>query len=329
MNRQMNAITRVLSLPATWLSEPRFLIGGSLVRICLGFIVFVFFALHISERQLLWGTHGIVTIQEFNRWFGGPQRTGFNLYTLANTQAWFEVTYWIGLIVALLFTIGCWTRITTPMFALFVWSIYHRNPWVTNGGTRLLCIVVIYLVVADLGAYLSVDASLRGARPRVSGWLSNMLHNTSILLVAIQLCCVYIFSTFYKLDGPAWQQGTGLYYALMDPQFISFPFVAALSHNVWFVTLGSYGTLLYQSAFPWLILHPRLKYPMIIVGIGFHAGIALFMGLWWFSAVLIACETVLLTDAQYIAIGTYFHTLFDRIGRGMAIGNRLLEQADA
>jgi len=136
-----------------------------------------------------------------------------------------------------------------------------------------------------------------------------MLHNTSMILVIYQLICVYLFSTFYKITGPAWQQGSAIYYALADPQFNVSPIVQWLVGSSILVTAATYGTLLYQSAFPWLILHPRLKYVVIIAGIGFHASIAVLMGLWWFSAVLIACETVLLTDDQYVAVLNWFRRL--------------------
>jgi len=131
-------------------------------------------------------------------------------------------------------------------------------------------------------------------------------------MVIFQLCMVYIFSTIYKLDGASWQQGTGLYYALQDPQFNDSPLVGIVTKSAVLVTLGTYATLLYQSAFPWLILHPRLKYPMVLIGFMFHAGIGVMMGLWWFSAVLISCEAVLLTDAQYLVVVRQVRAFFSR-----------------
>jgi HTTM domain len=293
-----------------WLAQPHWLIGGSIFRICLGFIVFVFFALHIPERALYWGPDGLVSFSDYWQWFGGAHRLGPNLYAITPDRGVFELLFWAGLVIALLFTVGLWTRVVTPLFAVVVWSIYHRDPWVTNGGTRLLCIVVIYLIVADLGARFSVDAALGKPRDRHANAVSAMLHNTSMILVIVQLCMVYIFSTIYKLDGAAWQQGTGLYYALQDPQFNVSPLVGIVTGNPLLVTLGTYSTLLYQSAFPWLILHPKLKYAMVAIGIGFHLGIAVMMGLWWFSAVLVACEAVVLTDRQYEAVAHAFRALF-------------------
>jgi hypothetical protein len=305
-----------------WLAEPRWLIGASLFRICLGFIVFVFFALHVPERNLYWGPDGLVSHSDYWQWFGGPHRLGPNLYALSTDPRVFELCFWGGFLVTLLFTLGAWTRFMTPAFAVVVWSIYHRNPWVTNGGTRLLCIVAIYLVVADLGARFSVDAALRkDKRPR-SNSVATMLHNTSMIIVIIQLCMVYIFSTIYKLDGAAWQQGTGLYYALQDPQFHVSPLVDIVTGSAFLVTAGTYATLLYQSAFPWLILHPQLKFPMVVIGVFFHIGIAVMMGLWWFSAVLIACETVVLTDRQYANIAAAFRATFAR--RPVVLNARIL-----
>jgi len=44
----------------------------------------------------------------------------------------------------------------------------------------------------------------------------------------------------------------------------------------------------------------------------FHAGIGVMMGLWWFSAVLISCEAVLLTDAQYLVVVRQVRAFFSR-----------------
>jgi hypothetical protein len=312
---------RALNSLLDWLATPRWLIGSSLLRICLGFIAFVFFALHIPDRYYYWGPNGLVSLGEFWQWFGGMQRLGPNVYAVSTSLPLFEALFWSGLVVTLLFTLGLWTRFMTPLFAIAVWSLYHRDPWITNGGTRLLCIVVVYLLVADLGSRFSIDAWLRRtATSAPANAYSTMLHNTSMILIIVQLCIVYIFSTIYKLDGPAWQQGTGLYYALLDPEFNVSPLVGLVTQNALLITAGSYGTLLYQSAFPWLILHPRLKYPMIGIGLLFHLGIAIMMGLWWFSAVLISCETVLLTDDQYARVWSALKSLFAVPRRTATIG---------
>jgi len=287
---------------------PRWVIGGSLLRLSFGFIVFNFYALHVKQRYALWGPSGIVTLNDYRHWFG-LSKLGFNIFALTGDPNVFNLLFFAGFAVTIMFMIGAYTRFVTPAFALFTWSIYHRNPWVTNGGTRLLCILVLYLVIADVGSRYSFDEWRRQGKELSSGWFRTMLHNTSMILVIYQLCCVYLFSTFYKIMGPAWQQGTAIYYALSDPQFNVSPLVHWLVSSSVVVTAATYGTLLYQSSFPWLILHPRLKYVVIIAGIGFHASIAVLMGLWWFSAVLIACETVLLTDDQYAAVFNWFNRL--------------------
>jgi hypothetical protein len=229
--------------------------------------------------------------------------------------------FWASTAIVLAYMLGYRTRITAPLFAIIVWSIYHRNPWITNGGTRLLCIISIYLVLADVGRYFAVGRS--EAKAKSSSPLSCMLHNTSVILVIVQLMIVYLFSTFYKIDGASWQQGTGLYYSLMDPEFYGSPLVSLITHSPLLITLGSYSTLLYQSAFPWLILNKQTKLFTVFVGLMFHFGIAVVMGLWWFSAVLMACEAVVLSDEQYRSIFSYMKKVFAGNGTSAAQTLRL------
>ncbi len=282
---------------STWLAKSERLIGAGLLRASFGFIVFSLAALHIRDRAFIWGPSGIVPLTDFFRYFG-YQKTGLNIFAISSSPLVFNTIFFSGLVVCALFTVGLFTRVVTIPFVLFTLSLYHRDPWVTNGGTRLLCIVLLYLIAADLGARFSLDRAF-GFREREPGWLSSMLHNTAMLLTIFQVCLVYVFSTFYKLQGLSWEQGTAIYYALMEPQFHVSPLCNLVISNAAVVTMATYGTLVYQSAFPWLILHPRLKWLAIFSGFMFHVAIAVLMGLWWFSAVLLSCETILLTDSQY------------------------------
>lgn len=291
-----------------WLATPRWLIGAGILRACFGFIVFSLMAIHLRQRHLLWGDDGLLSHAQYWHWFG--HRSGFDIFALSANKTVFEILFFAGLLVAALFTVGLYSRFVTPLFAVLAWSLYHRDPWITNGGTRLLCIISLYLIVADLGQYFSLDALFRKSAAQGASWLRTMLHNAAILLIIAQVALVYIFSTFYKIEGLSWQQGTAIYYALMEPQFHVSPLIGPVLSSAVIVTLLTYGTLLYQSAFPWLILHPRLKWLAIAAGFSFHLGIAALMGLWWFSAVLISCEAVLITDTQYRELFRVFASMF-------------------
>lgn len=300
-----------------WLATPRWLIGAAIARMGFGFIVLSLFLVNWRPREALWGPHGVYPLQSFAASEGTMY--GFDIFALSGSSVVFELLYLAGILVSIAFMIGFKTRFTSLLFVAVSWSIYHRAPFVMNGGSRLMNILLIYLVFADLGAVLSVDAWLAKRRAAdVKPGLSQMLHNAAVLTCIVQLCFVYLFSVFYKVQGEAWQQGTALYYAVENTQFLVSPISEMVAGSPLFVTLGSYATLLYQCAFPWLILHPTLRYPILAIGALFHLGIAFSMGLWWFSAVMIVSETLILSDLDYGAIARAWRAAGDLFQRAPA-----------
>jgi hypothetical protein len=59
--------------------------------------------------------------------------------------------------------------------------------------------------------------------------------------------------------------------------------------------------LLVQGAFPFCIWQRPAKYFVAGAVIGFHLSIAYFMGLPFFSLVMVACEALIFSDHEYLA----------------------------
>ncbi|HEV2738979.1 MAG TPA: hypothetical protein VGU66_10405 [Candidatus Elarobacter sp.] len=82
------------------------------------------------------------------------------------------------------------------------------------------------------------------------------------------------------------------------------PFGAVIYDSALLGTALTYGTIVLQAGFPFLILHKRLKWVVAPAALSFHLGIAYFMGLTWFSETMMAAETVFFTDTDYRRIRT-------------------------
>jgi predicted DCC family thiol-disulfide oxidoreductase YuxK len=67
------------------------------------------------------------------------------------------------------------------------------------------------------------------------------------------------------------------------------------------ITLGTYATLLLQGAFPWLVFHRKLKWLVLGAAASFHSGIALLMGLVWFSSIIISVDLLFIDDETFDA----------------------------
>ncbi|MBN2910419.1 DUF393 domain-containing protein [Polycladomyces sp. WAk] len=283
------------------------LIGASLVRITVAAAILFYLLSNYTDRHLLWGTHGIWPYDDFLRYL--RERHTFSLYQLSADRIYFEWVYHVTILVSLAYLIGYRTRITGVLLAVLYWSLFIRNPYITNGGDNVLRLDLFYLMLANTGAWFSWDARRRRKRldqttcslPRQ---MFAVLHNAAVLAVMIQLAMVYFTSGMYKVMGSMWQHGTAIYYATRVNEF----YWPGYSEWIWkydiVVVLLSYSTVLFQVAFPFLLLNRYTKYAAVAFAISMHIGIALFMGLIEFSWVMIGSEMIFLTDSDFRRIGS-------------------------
>ncbi len=286
--------------------ERRSVLGAALTRISLGLVCLSFYVLHYGDRWRLYGPDSVWSWENFQ---GALEDAGgFSLYEIAASDAWFAFVFHAGMLVTLLFILGWRTRLVVPLQWVFTWSLFQRNPVLLDGGDNLLVIVLAYMMAVDCGARLSLDAGRRRGAPAGDGAGSRavtLLHNAGLLAVITQVCLLYLASALYKTQGELWQNGTALYY-IMRVQDFTLPGVSEMLYrNPLFVTAGTYGTVLFQLAFPFLLLNRWTRLLALAGAIAMHAGIALLMGLMTFSWVMVTVELPLLGDRRLEAIGAW------------------------
>ncbi|HHO53512.1 MAG TPA: hypothetical protein ENK18_22245, partial [Deltaproteobacteria bacterium] len=113
---------------------------------------------------------------------------------------------WLGGFVVLgAFTVGLGTRLSNLLTLVLLVAVWHRAPWIHNGGDRLLRIWTLSLLLSPSGAIWSVDAQLRqrlGVEP------VRQVPILAIRLVQIQLVVMYTATGLEKLlGGPEWLAG--------------------------------------------------------------------------------------------------------------------------
>jgi hypothetical protein len=227
---------------------------------------------------------------------------GPTLYLVSSTTAWFEFVFWSGLVVTLLWAAGVFPVLTGPLCFAFTWSLLARNIFVQDAGWNLLRIMMLYLIVADcsFAALATIRLPALAARvPRVLVSMRGMLHNGAVALMLFQLCLVYTASVFFKIQGHKWQDGTALYYILRTNQFDLSWAGSLIWHSAFLVALGTYGTLLFQAAYPFWIWPRPYKYVVAAAAVCFHVGILVTMALPFFCAIMIATEAILFSDNEY------------------------------
>ncbi|MFD3550767.1 HTTM domain-containing protein [Streptomyces goshikiensis] len=148
--------------------------------------------------------------------------------------------------------------------------------------------------------------------------LANLLHNAGMLVIMAEVCLIYATAGWYKIQGSRWQDGTALYYPLRLDYFTPWPALSGvLAGSGVLVMLLSYGTVAVQVAFPFTLFNRRIKNVLLAVMMLEHAGIAVLLGLPFFSMAMIAADAVFLPTGFLVWLGA---GVSGRVGRGRGPG---------
>lgn len=270
-------------------------IAVSVLRIVIGSTLLIYYLQHILQREYLWGDAGLVPFSRFQQLM--HFRHSFSLYLLSPSYFYQAVVFYVGFIVTIAFTLGYRSRISSVLFYVFTWSLFQRNVFMLTGGDNLIYLVAFLLIFADCGAHFSIDAISRRGRTQPGPFVA-MIHNYAVLAILIQLSLVYLTSAFYKLQGDFWRDGTALYYVLRTSEFNLSPFAHHFYDRKVVAALLTWGTVIFEMSWPFLIWNRRTK-PLVALGaVLMHAMIGYFMGLVWFSFVFISAQVIIFQDSE-------------------------------
>ncbi|MCG0289175.1 HTTM domain-containing protein [Streptomyces sp. PSAA01] len=125
--------------------------------------------------------------------------------------------------------------------------------------------------------------------------LANVAHNGTLVVIMAEVCLLYATAGWYKIQGSRWQDGTALYYPLHLDYFSPWPGLTDLmASSGTLVMVLTYGTVIVQVAFPFTLLNRRAKNVMLVLLMLEHLGIAVMLGLPFFSLAVIAADSVFL-----------------------------------
>lgn len=125
--------------------------------------------------------------------------------------------------------------------------------------------------------------------------LGDMLHNCAMLVIAVEVCLIYATAGWYKIQGSLWQGGSALYFPLHLDYFNPWPGLShLLSAHPLPVLAITYGTVMVQVSFPFLVFNRRIKNVLLVLMMAEHAAIAVTLGLPFFSLAMISADAVFL-----------------------------------
>ncbi|MPY67939.1 hypothetical protein F8S09_14855 [Deinococcus sp. SDU3-2] len=157
-----------------------------------------------------------------------------------------------------------------------------------DGGDNVLRIVLLYMLL------------LRTSPGRAGP--GRFFHNLAVIGIYVQLCLLYFVAGTLKLDGDVWKNGTALYYVTQVNWFTPpWPWMQELFKNPWVVTAATYSAVIYQVGFPFMLFN-RFHLVWVPIGLAFHLGIGVAMGLVSFSLAMMGLVLFTVRDSEWAAL---------------------------
>ena len=242
-------------MPTDWLRL--FRIGTGILLLLTGLQLW-------PDFDLLYGSEGLVDHRLLT--LGSDYLT--DLIGILPMSRWFLVAYLAG---CLLLIAGVATRMAAIVLWLLHQWLYMVHIGFSYGFDYLACSALFYCIVFPLP-----NPSSRWTRP-------------CLRILQLHLCLIYFFGGLDKMLGPTWHNGEALWKTLHLPDLVGAlrPDISFLAPYPVVVTLFGWGIILLELFYPlciWLVPTRRIWLAAIVA---MHAGIALFLGLYHFSALMI------------------------------------------
>lgn len=238
----------------------------------------------------------------------------FSLFHHAVTRPWmFTLLLLLLGALAIVVILGWRTRIVLPVYLVLWVSFIEINDGAGDQGDNAYRIILFAMLFADTTRRWSLDARRRRLSDRFPTsdggrfrWALIMAHNLSIVVIAFQICAIYMSGGLYKAAGLPWQHGYAIYNPLQTQQFGTWPVLSDLL-TAWgpMVVAISWGSVLFQVAFPFMLFNRFTRIISLFGILSFHLGIALLMGLPWFSLTMIAADAIFIRDASFSRLSTW------------------------
>ena len=315
----------------SWLLDgKKSLYGLAMTRIVLGITGFGLLFFNFNTRLYSFGAGAAWNLEAMVPKSDFPKIWIFSLFhdVMLNDSV-YTLFYLLLMVLAVLFALGWRFKFILPVYFILWVSFIEANDMLGDQGDNMYRIALIFLFFADPAARISLDWRRRRkyqAKPEtawiVRKWkgeplfdsqVSSLFHNLALVILTAQVCFVYVSGALYKAGGKPWQNGWAIYSPLMTDRFGTWPALSDL-FTFWgpIVVMISWGSIIIQMCFPLMLLTRPTRIVALLAIMSFHVGIAVLMGLPWFSLTMIAIDFIFIRDRTWMSIGNRIGDSFRR-----------------
>lgn len=251
--------------------------------------------------------------------------SAISLFCLGSANGHLEATKWIAVVVLGIVATGFLPAITALPHWWITWSLMTSSTAVDGGEHLASNLTLIIVPLAFLDRRRWHWKRDRGYARR-SAWVG-VIGYTCLGLWTLQMMGVYFQASVAKFAVLEWSDGTALWYWMQNPVFAP---AGAMSDIVraalqWLplTVVATYGTLALQLCLVGAVFLPRRpRRVLLVLAVAFHLAIAVLMGLWSFSMIMIAADLLLLIrphEARSLADAMHVTSRSGRLPRSVGI----------
>src|SRR5262245_17333516 len=172
-------------------------------------------------------------------------------------------------------------------------SYAYRNPILVYGVDKILDSLLLILCFAPIGRAISLDrlrvvrAAKRADLPVAVPQFRSPWANACTRLMQIQMAVLFFYSGIEKIRGDDWWDGNAIWVVFANNETYNGFLLDVFARHYWLVNVATYLTLLIELAYPFLIWQRATRPCLLAAAVFLHLQFATFMGLTYFSFVMI------------------------------------------
>lgn len=316
------SISGVLATVESWLLDSKKATYGLAgTRILLGLSALGIWLANFRSRYYTFGSGAAWTGQFEDPGSRFPAIWIFSSFRqVASNDVAFTLLYLLTGALAVCVILGYRTRLIIPLFTVMWISLIEVQDMASDQGDNIFRVALMSLIFADPSGRWSLDArrcqrrnaahrtasGIRGRSLALPDPVPTLLHNLVIVTLTCQVVFVYVSGALFKAGGAQWRDGTAVYSPLQTVRFGPWPELSDLV-TAWgpAVALATIGSVVIQLTFPGALLFRWTRIPALFAMVGFHLGIAVLMGLPWFSLSMIAIDAIFVRDVTWVRLQTW------------------------
>lgn len=169
----------------------------------------------------------------------------------------------------------------------------QRNYSVNFGADIIASLLMFYMLFTQSCERLSV---VNLWRKKTNHKSSDIVSSMMIRMLQVQISVIYAYTGWEKLKGASWWDGTALWSVMANPQMttMDFSFLRAIP---WIIPIIAYLTIIFEIYFPVMVMWQKVRPWWLFMGLMFHIGIGVFMGLGPFAATMLSTYFLFLSPA--------------------------------